>query len=125
MELIAEAAEISTPRVFSEAESSALPPPPDSGFERRSEPRYLTDRLTIVNVTGGAKPERILCRIVDYSGGGMKIRTQRPLEPGTEIRVTLRELFAIGNVRYSIPAADGFDHGIKVEEVRAAEGAAS
>lgn len=91
----------------------------ESGAERRREPRFPTDRITALYVTGANKTERTLCRILDYSGSGMRIRTQKPIEPGTEIRVTLREIFAVAKVRYSIPVREGFDHGILVEELRA------
>lgn len=100
--------------------SFPLPAPPETPSERRREPRFATDRLTLLTVTGRTSVEPILCRILDYSGSGLRIRTQKRLDPGTEVRVTLREMFALANVRYCISAGDGFDHGIQVQEVRAA-----
>ena len=94
--------------------------PAEEPSERRREPRYPTDRLTLVHILGRTLAEPILCRILDYSGTGLRIRTQKPIPPGTGIRVSLRESFAIAKVCYCNPAEGGFDHGILVEEVRTA-----
>ena len=109
--------------VVADAGSSLLPSSDVSAGERRREPRYTTDRLTLLHLTRPTGPERILCRILDISGSGMRLRTHRPLDPGTEIRVTLREAFAVAKVRYCIASGEGFDHGIQVEEVRIAAAA--
>jgi hypothetical protein len=92
--------------------------------ERRREPRYPVDRVTLVHVTGSQNPERTLCRILDASSGGMRIRTQRPLDAGVEVRVTLREMFAFARVRYCLPVSDGFDHGLQVQEIRPSQASA-
>lgn len=104
------------------ADAVSLLPPCTVEFtcERRREPRHSTDRLTLLYLTDQSKPDPILCRILDYSRSGLKIRTHRPLEPGTEVRVTLREMFAVARVQYCIPGVEGFDHGIHVQEVRSA-----
>lgn len=85
--------------------------------ERRQETRFAADRLTLFQVDGSNNRERTSCRILDVSKRGMKVRTQDLLQPGTKIRVTLRGMFAFAQVRYSIPAEEGFDHGIRVYEV--------
>ncbi len=87
--------------------------------ERRREPRYPTDRLTLLYLTGS---ERILCRILDISDSGMRVRTQRQLDPGTEVRVTLREVCGIATVRYSVEVGQAFDHGLQVEAIEATDG---
>lgn len=94
-------------------------PPPD----RRREPRFAADRLTLFQVSGSDDRERTLCRILDVSKGGMRIRTQHSMQPGTEIRVTLREMFAFAQVRYSIRTQEGFDHGIRVHRIASAPAA--
>ena len=106
--------------VVADAGSSLLPSSDESAGERRREPRFTTDRLTLLHLTGPTGPQRILCRILDISGSGMRLRTQHPLDPGTEIRVTLREASAVAKVCYCISSGDGFDHGIHVKEIAAA-----
>jgi len=118
MEPIAETVQNTGPGVIVDTDNSLPPFTAEAAGERRRDPRYATDRLTLLYLTGRTQPEPILCRILDYSRSGLKIRTQRPLDPGTEIRLTLRELFAVGKVRYCMPAVGGFDHGIQVEEIR-------
>ena len=123
METVAVAVEAPDPAVVADLETLLSPSAEEPATDRRREPRYSTDRLTLLHVTGAKEPERILCRILDVSKTGMRVRTQRPLEPGTEIRVTLREMFALAQVRYCVPADEGFDHGIQVQEVRCAPAA--
>ena len=124
MESVVERAETSSPGASVDVESLLPPSEEKPAADRRREPRYATDRLTLLHVSG-QNPERILCRILDVSKTGMRIRTKYPLQPGTEIRVTVRELFAVAEVRYCKPVNDGFDHGIQVREVRSAAGDAA
>jgi PilZ domain len=89
--------------------------------ERRREPRFPTNRLTMIYSTGPGGPERNYCSILDVSQHGMRVRTARPLTPGTQVRVTLRENSTVGTVCYCNPVSkNGFDHGILVEELRRA-----
>lgn len=115
MEQIAENVQAST--IAADVESSLFATALERPAERRREPRFPADRLTMFQVDGGNDRERTLCRILDVSRSGMRVRTQSSLQPGTKIRVTLREMFAFAQVRYSIPADGGFDHGIQVYEV--------
>ena len=86
--------------------------------QRRIEPRFPTSRLTLVYSTGPGGPERMFCSILDVSQHGMRVRTARPLTPGTQVRVTLREISAVAKVCYCNQVKEGFDHGIHVEELQ-------
>jgi PilZ domain-containing protein len=86
--------------------------------QRRIEPRFPTNRLTAIYWTGSGGPERMFCSILDVSQHGMRVRTARPLTPGAQVRVTLREISALARVCYSNRATDGFDHGLHVQEFR-------
>ena len=86
--------------------------------QRRIEPRFPTNRVTAVYSTGSGGPERMFCSILDVSQYGMRVRTARPLTPGTQVRVTLREISAVATVCYCNRVKEGFDHGIHVEELR-------
>jgi hypothetical protein len=79
-----------------------LPKPKRSGVDlrpkedaNRASPRTGSPQ---VHWNCAAKLERILCRISDYSASGMRIRTERPIDPGTEFRVTLPEMIAVARV---------------------------
>jgi hypothetical protein len=85
--------------------------------QRRREPRFPTNRLTVVYSTAADGAERMFCSILDVSQHGMRIRTARPLTIGTQVRITIRELSALGSVRYCNRVSAGYDHGICVEEV--------
>ena len=119
MESVVERADTSSAVATVDVESLLPPSEENAAPDRRREPRYATDRLTLLHLSG-KNPERILCRILDVSKSGMRLRTKHPLQPGTEIRVTVRELFAVAEVRYCKPVSEGFDHGIQVHEVRSA-----
>ncbi len=86
--------------------------------ERRRDLRYPTDRLTFVHLQNSLGIERVLCRVLDVSEGGMRLRTELPIATGIEIRVTLREMFAVATVRYCRQVDGGFDHGVRVVEIR-------
>src|SRR5262249_52471286 len=112
MELIAQ---ILTDPVTGVLDAEPIPGPVCSP-ERRTEPRFPTNRLTVVYSTGPNGPERMFCTILDVSKHGMRVRTARPMEAGTTVRVTLREVSAVARICYCKPASDGFDHGVHVEE---------
>jgi len=87
--------------------------------QRRIEPRFPTNRLTaIYPTTGPGGSERMFCSILDVSQHGMRVRTARPLMPGTQVRVTLHEMSAIARVCYSNRVNGGFDQGLHILEFR-------
>jgi hypothetical protein len=86
--------------------------------QRRIEPRFPTNRVTALYSIGAGGSERMFCSILDVSQQGMRVRTARPLTPGSQVRVTLRELSATARVCYSNRVNDGFDHGLHVQEFR-------
>ena len=86
--------------------------------QRRIEPRFPTNRLTALYPIGSGGHERMFCSILDVSQQGMRVRTARPLTPGAQVRVTLREMSVIARVCYCNPVNRGFDHGLHVEELR-------
>jgi hypothetical protein len=88
--------------------------------QRRREPRFPTNRVTVAYSLGQSSPMRMFCSILDVSQHGMRVRTAHPLTPGTEVRVTLHEISAVGRVCYCKRVASEFDHGIHVEELRGA-----
>lgn len=85
--------------------------------QRRSEPRFPTNRLTAIYSTGSEGPERMFCTILDVSRHGMRVRTARPLRTGAQVRVTLREVSVIGTVCYCNRVDGGFDHGLEIQEL--------
>jgi hypothetical protein len=85
--------------------------------QRRIEPRFPTNRLTAIYSTGFGGPERMFCSILDVSQHGMRVRTARPLKPGTQVRVTLREMSAVARVCYCNRVNDGFDQGLHIQDL--------
>jgi hypothetical protein len=86
--------------------------------QRRIEPRFPTKRLTAIYSTDSGDSKRMFCSILDVSQHGMRVRTAHPLTPGTQVRVTLREVSAIARVCYCNRVNDGFDQGLHVQELR-------
>jgi hypothetical protein len=73
----------------------------------------------------------ILCRMQRLKGdetfgdgfwpstsGFCRRESAHPLTPGTQVRVTLREMSAIARVCYCNRVNDGFDQGLHVQELR-------
>jgi hypothetical protein len=123
VELIAASLESFILRPAVAAEGCSDPLAGQYGAERRREPRFPTNQITFLHSTNAAGLQRVFCRILDFSARGMRVRTECRLEPGTELRVTLREMFAFATVCYCHSIDGCFDHGIQVKEIRTLTGA--
>jgi hypothetical protein len=63
------------------------------------------------------KPSRVGVRILDASREGLKLGVPCELAVGSFVQVQVRELFILAEVRYSIPAAEGFYSGVQIYDV--------
>ena len=64
-------------------------------------------------------PFEIGCRVLDVSHTGIKIRTKKPMEPGTKIGLEIfsGSMLAQGQVRWLHTHADGFTMGIQFDQI--------
>jgi hypothetical protein len=87
------------------------------GPENRRSPRVEADDPAVLRVLKPERSPRIKMRIVEASKGGLKLRLPRQLMTGTIVQVYVRELFILGEVRYSIPVGAFFHAGVKIQDV--------
>lgn len=102
------------------AELSADEGPRDG--ERRRHPRHVTNDAASLQILNPFSVGNWDVRIVDVSSGGLRTHTPRSLLPGSLIKVKMHYSVACGDVRYCIPADQGFYAGVRLHDyfVRAA-----
>lgn len=85
--------------------------------ERRHDPRFTTNVAASVHSLNPLTPEYSPAQIVDVSKRGLKLRVQRPIQPGTEIQIRLSRGFVLGEIRYCVQAGSSYVAGVLVEDV--------
>ena len=88
----------------------------NSGGERRRHPRLATDNPASLQVLNPFSDDVWEVRIVDVSRSGLRALTSRSLLPGSLIKMKMQYSVACGDVRYCIPAEDGFYAGIRLHD---------
>ncbi|HVW09474.1 MAG TPA: PilZ domain-containing protein [Bryobacteraceae bacterium] len=72
---------------------------PGSIDERRREPRIPAGAIP-ARLRAGEGGEPIAAHVLDISTSGLRVRVNRPLEPGTEATIWFDLTVATGQVRY-------------------------
>lgn len=83
------------------------------GEERRSEARIPTDDPAIVRLVGPL----IYARVVDASKSGIRLLLSERLNPGAQIQIQMKDIVALGEVRYCSPAGESYQAGIRLIDV--------
>lgn len=83
-------------------------------IERRCEPRYALDGSCGVTSILGDPDSRTLCRIVDVSRTGLRIRLNTPFPVGAQVNVQYGERFFVGDCCYSLAKGDGYVLGLSL-----------
>jgi hypothetical protein len=86
------------------------------GAERRRHPRTATDDPATLQVLAPFSVAIWDVRIVDTSKEGLRVHTPQILIPGSLIRVRMRYSVACGDVRYCVPADQGFYAGVRLHD---------
>jgi hypothetical protein len=84
--------------------------------ERRRHPRLATDDPASVQVLNPFSADIWDVRIVDVSKSGLRAQTPKSLPPGSLIKVRMQYSVACGDVRYCIPAENGFYAGVRLHD---------
>ena len=85
-----------------------------SAAERRRsirEQRNESGKLRVVSPISQSRSEEV--RVLDRSKSGMKLSVNTFLAPGTQIQIHLKDIVALGEVRYCVPCEDRFHIGIR------------
>jgi hypothetical protein len=84
--------------------------------ERRRHPRLATNDPATVQVLHPFSAGIWDVRIVDVSKSGLRAHSSRSLPPGSLIKVRMQYSVACGDVRYCIPAENGFFAGVRLHD---------
>ncbi|MBZ5673255.1 MAG: PilZ domain-containing protein [Acidobacteriia bacterium] len=84
--------------------------------ERRRHPRLATDDPASLQVLNPFSDDAWEVRIVDVSRSGLRTLTTKRLLPGSLVKVKMQYSVACGDVRYCIPADNGFYAGIRLHD---------
>jgi hypothetical protein len=96
------------------------PPGPAKSVEgeRRSEPRFAADHpatLKLLNPLQTAS--RIPATVVESSRGGLKLRVDRDVLPGTLVQIRIDGQVLLGEVRFSNPYSGAYHVGVRLQDV--------
>jgi hypothetical protein len=84
--------------------------------ERRRDPRMATDHPASLQVLCPFTPGAWDVRIVDVSNSGVRAHVPQMLTPGSLIKMRMQYSVACGDVRYCIPADNGFYAGVRLHD---------
>jgi len=84
--------------------------------ERRKHPRLKTNQAASLQVLNPFSADVWDIQIVDVSTGGLRTHTSKPLLPDSLIRVRMQYSVECGDVRYCIPAEEGFNAGVRLHD---------
>ncbi len=85
-------------------------------IERRSEARYQThDPAEIEILPGPGEP--LYGTIVDVSRSGMRVALHKRISRGEHVKVKLHRNVIFGEVRYCRAVPDGFQVGLKIQDL--------
>jgi len=84
--------------------------------ERRAEARYPTQEPAEIEIFPGPRGP-FYGTIVDVSRSGLRIALRKRIGRGARVKVKLRRNVIFGEVRYCRAVADGFQAGVKIQDL--------
>lgn len=87
-------------------------------MERRREHRFETDQLVELVILGAEPGDdvRLQSRLLNLSGRGLTLLSERQLPAGTPVRVNLNDAVLLGELCHCTKADGGYLCGIKLEQ---------
>jgi PilZ domain len=82
--------------------------------DRRSEPRVPTDDPAVITILLPGSHTRLEGRILNTSKNGARIELPVPVDPGVLIQMRLKDVIAMAEVRYCVPAGCGYRIGARI-----------
>ena len=86
------------------------------GRERRSEPRFGTNRPALLQILNPFSDECWHVRVLDVSKNGLGLYMSVAPMPGSAIKVRMKDCVAFGSTRYSVRTTGGFLVGVQVSD---------
>jgi PilZ domain len=82
--------------------------------ERRGEPRFGAEGEVTVILFDGLNDYEIPAKLLDFSLHGLRIRLNRELQQGQEVRVIFSWGEATTHVQWTTPMANSFETGLQL-----------
>jgi PilZ domain len=97
-------------------DSTTAPDPDPTAAERRAEARYPTQDPVELEIVPGPR-EPIFGTVLDVSRSGLRLALSNRIDRGEQVKVKLHRNVIFGEVRYCRPAADGFQVGVRIQDL--------
>ena len=86
--------------------------------ERRSETRHPSDQPAVVKLLNPLQTSGwISASVIEISRGGLRLRTDRALMPGTLVQIRVGGKLVMGEIRYCNPAGEEYHAGVRLQDV--------
>ena len=96
----------------------ADPLPEPSFKDRRREARIPTDDPAILQVISPFSSERIAVRVIDVSKSGLQLRLDAPVDPGSAVKIRLKETVLFAEIRHCRQISAGeYRAGLVLQEI--------
>lgn len=82
--------------------------------ERRTEPRFGAEGEVTVILSDGFNEQEIAAKLLDFSLHGLRIRLNRELSQGQEVRVIFSWGEATTHVQWTARLANAFESGLQL-----------
>jgi hypothetical protein len=89
---------------------------PAGDNEKRRSTRVATDEAAAIQMINPFCIDTWDVRIVDVSKGGLRTFTPRDVTPGTLVKIKMQYSVACGDIRYCVPAENGFYAGVRLHD---------
>ena len=87
-----------------------------AGGEKRGYPRVVTNLAATIQGLNPFSIDIWQVRIINVSTGGLRVYAPKSLMPESLIKVKMPYSVACGDVRYCLPADDGFYAGVRLHD---------
>ena len=84
--------------------------------DKRGSPRVVTNDAAAIQVLNPFCIDIWKVRVVDVSKGGLRTLTPRNLPPGALVKIRMQYSVACGDIRYCVPAENGFYAGVRLHD---------
>lgn len=85
--------------------------------DRRTDPRLPSEQPATVRLLNPHASARLSATVMDISRGGLKLRLDRSLMPGTLVQIRLGEKVLLGEIRHCTPVGEEFQAGVRLQDV--------
>lgn len=83
-------------------------------MDSRREPRFSANQPVTVTMHGDSE-RTVEATVVNFSGRGLRVLLEAPLEPGAAVKIKSDDTLILGDVVYCQPSGGGFAAGLELQ----------